>query len=154
MEQTPIRTPESTGVRVPAVELQPSPETQIERPTPAAEQSASEFSAPIPPVVPDVAPTVTNAPVSPSVHQAIENILSEGLQLEYEQLDPATQEKFRTVGESTATQIESLLGATKIQIQKIIGLIMDWLKILPGVNTFFIQQEAKIKADKLLKLRE
>jgi len=30
---------------------------------------------------------------------------------------------------------------------------LDWLKILPGVNKFFLEQEAKIKTDKILALK-
>lgn len=153
MEQTPIRTPEIRTHYIPSVEQHPTPETTADRPAAPAEQSSSEFTAPTLPTV----PASTVVPVLPAVsniHQAIENILSDGLQLEYEQLDPAMQEKFRTTGESTATQIEELLSSTKVQIQKIIGLIMEWLKILPGVNSFFLQQEAKIKADTILKLKE
>lgn len=154
MEQTPIRTPEAGAIQIPAAEQHPQPETQREQPTSPTEQSASEFVASALPTVPDVASIPSSGPATVSVHQAIENILSEGLQEEYQQLDPATQQQFRQVGEETAGQIETLLQSTKNQIQKIISLITAWLKILPGVNSFFIQQEAKIKADKILQLQK
>lgn len=148
-----MRSPEHGVPAIPSVELQPTPEQGREQIAAPAEQSTAEF-APAVHVAPQVTPVARIAPMTSSVHQAIENILSEGLQEEYEQLDPATQQRFRQTGEETATQIESLLQSTKIQIQKLIVLITSWLKILPGVNSFFIQQEAKIKADKILKLHE
>ena len=42
---------------------------------------------------------------------------------------------------------------TKIQVKKIFILIISWLKIIPGVNKFFLEQEAKIKADRILDLK-
>jgi hypothetical protein len=153
MEQTPMRSPERGVPAIPSVEQQPTPEHGREQVVAPSEQSPAE-SAPAVLIPPTVTPVAPVAPTTSSVHQAIENILSEGLQEEYQHLDPATQQRFRQVGEETASQIETLLQSTKNQIQKIIGLITSWLKILPGVNSFFIQQEAKIKADKILKLHE
>jgi len=31
---------------------------------------------------------------------------------------------------------------------------MNWLKLIPGVNKFFLEQEAKIKTDEVLKLKQ
>jgi len=92
-------------------------------------------------------------PASPEVKQ-IEKIMEDGLAELYSQMPPDKQQEFRRVGEVTAQQINQLLSATKIQISKIISLIKDWLKIIPGVNRFFIEQEAKIKTDELLKSRQ
>ena len=39
-----------------------------------------------------------------------------------------------------------------IKVKKIIGLIIDWLNIIPNVNKFFVKQNAKIKTDKILEL--
>ncbi len=93
------------------------------------------------------------APASPEVQQ-IEKIMEDGLAEFYAQMPPDKQREFRRVGEQTARQISQLLTATKVQIGKIISLIKDWLKILPGVNRFFIEQEAKIKTDELLRMRQ
>jgi hypothetical protein len=94
-----------------------------------------------------------DAPATPE-EQRIERIMEEGLGELYSQMPPDKQREFRRVGEQTARQINQLLGATKLQISKIISLIKDWLKIIPGVNRFFIEQEAKIKTDELLKMRQ
>lgn len=108
------------------------------------------------------------APLSPTVQQAsdqiieqaslevqqIEKIMEDGLAELYMQMPPEKQREFRKVGEQTARQINQLLTATKVQIGKIIDLLKDWLKIIPGVNRFFIEQEVKIKTDELLKMRQ
>lgn len=92
-------------------------------------------------------------PASPEILQ-IEKIMEDGLAEMYVQMTPEKQREFRQVGEQTARQINQLLGATKVQIGKIIDLIKNWLKIIPGINRFFIEQEAKIKSDELLRMRQ
>lgn len=79
--------------------------------------------------------------------------MSSGLADTYAQMDPATQQKFRAAGEETAGKISSLLQASKVQVKKIVDLLVAWLRIIPGVNQFFLEQEAKIKADKILSLK-
>jgi len=84
----------------------------------------------------------------------IENILSENLDELFMQMTPQQQMQFKEKGEETATKIEALLQETKVRVKEIINLIKDWLKIIPGVNKFFLEQEAKIKTDRLLNIRE
>ncbi|MDD2646990.1 MAG: hypothetical protein PHV78_03895 [Patescibacteria group bacterium] len=84
----------------------------------------------------------------------IENILSEDLEPVYKNLSAALQEQFRKKGEETATKIEQLISQTKFTVKKILELIYNWLKILPGVNRFFLEQESKIRTDKILALAE
>lgn len=86
--------------------------------------------------------------------KAVEGILEEGLEPIYKGLSPEVQQQFRTVGEQTTRQVHSLLQEVKVQVGKIIQLIRGWLQIIPGVNRFFLEQETKIKMDKLMKLRQ
>jgi hypothetical protein len=83
----------------------------------------------------------------------IESILEEDLQDAYFKMEPKLQQKFKTEGEKTAAKIEQMLVEVKVKANKIFKLIFKWLKIIPGVNKFFIKQEAKIKTDKILKLK-
>ena len=80
--------------------------------------------------------------------------MSDGLEDMFRSLDPATQQKFKVAGEETAGKISVLMSATKVQVKKIVELIVTWLKIIPGINSFFLEQEAKIKADKILSLKK
>ncbi|MCD4706040.1 hypothetical protein K8R61_03085, partial [bacterium] len=84
----------------------------------------------------------------------IENILSQGMENIYDGLSPEKQSEFKKKGEETALKISLLLQKTKVKVKNIIKLIKDWLKIIPGINKFFLEQEAKIKADKLLNLKK
>ncbi len=80
----------------------------------------------------------------------IENILAEDLEDIYKNLPSEKQVEFKKRGEETAVQISLLLKNVKIKVKEVLELIRDWLKIIPGVNKFFLEQEAKIKTDKLL----
>jgi len=84
----------------------------------------------------------------------IDKILSEGLEELYLQMTPEKRREFKQVGEETVQVINQMMSQTKVKIQKIIDLIRNWLSIIPGVNKFFLEQEAKIRTDKILKLRK
>jgi hypothetical protein len=83
----------------------------------------------------------------------IENFLAQDLEEIYLGLPLEKQAEFRKTGEETAKKIEKLLEKTKVSIGKIVNLIRKWLSLIPGVNKFFLEQEAKIKADEIIKLR-
>lgn len=82
----------------------------------------------------------------------IERILEEDLSEIYFQLSETDKTKFRTSGEQAAKDINVLLASATVTLKKIIDVITGWLKLIPGVSKFFLEQEAKIKADRLLKL--
>ncbi len=93
---------------------------------------------------------VTRDPVSIKV----EKILEEGLGDAYSRLSPIAQQEFKLRGEDTAQKIALLLKSTHVKVKKIFKLILEWLRMLPGINRFFLEQEAKIKADRILSLHE
>jgi len=82
----------------------------------------------------------------------IEKIMEDGLGDAFSRLSPIAQQEFKIKGEQTANKINELLRATHIKVKKIFRLIVEWLRILPGVNRFFLEQEAKIKTDKIIEL--
>ncbi len=84
----------------------------------------------------------------------VEKVLEEGLGDVYRELTPLQQQEFKIAGEKTAFAIRALLKGTHVKVKKIFLLIVEWLKILPGVNRFFLEQEAKIKADKIIALKD
>lgn len=86
--------------------------------------------------------------------QEIESILEKGLEDAYQEMTPVQQQEFKIKGEETAKKIRDLIQAGKAKVKKIFELIFEWLKALPGVNKFYIEQEAKIKADKVAKLEQ
>lgn len=137
----------------------PLPENQTESPeltTPGRigiEQEPPGLAEPI-------APTVSSPAVSTDLghhltpmQQQVENILEDGMSNAYQMMDVPTQHKFRTVGESTAVAIVNLLTQTTIQARKIVLLILRWLKIIPHINPYYLEEEAQIKAAKIIKLK-
>jgi len=85
---------------------------------------------------------------------AIDSILSEGLNDIFLKMDAGQQKAFQQKGEETVSKINELLNHTKVKITKIIKLIRDWLKMIPGINKFFLEQEIKIKTDKIMKIKD
>lgn len=104
-----------------------------------------------PPVIVQVAQPVVPVEKDQLTEQ-IENILEEDLTELYLSMPKETQQQFKAKGEETLSKIRQLVQKTKVNAKKIFQLIREWLKIIPGVNRFFLEQEAKIKTDKILRL--
>jgi len=83
----------------------------------------------------------------------VESVLAKDLTDIYLSLAPEKREEFKKAGEQTADKINKLLSKAKINIGEIIKLIKKWLSLIPGVNKYFLEKEAKIKADELVKLK-
>ena len=83
----------------------------------------------------------------------IEEVLEDGLSDNFIKMEYGEQQKFKRLGEKTAQEINNLLNKAKVKIKKIIELIKKWLSFIPGMNNFFIEQEAKIKADRIIKIK-
>lgn len=84
---------------------------------------------------------------------AIEKILEDDLAPMYAQMSPRQQQQFKVKGEEvTRTIFKMVYQETRIKVKKIISLIKKWLKLMPGINKYFLEQEAKIKADRIAEL--
>ena len=83
----------------------------------------------------------------------IEKTLEVGLEDIYKNMSIEKRGEFKRAGEETADKINKLLEKTKVKAKKIINLIKKWLSLIPGVNKFFLEQEAKIKTDEIMKLK-
>lgn len=119
-----------------------APAEQIATPKPKAEG--------VPAAAPVTAPV--RAPQKSPLLQEIENVLEEGLLPTYKQLTPKQRMQFKIAGERTAGAIERVLKQTKVKLIELIRMVRRWLQLLP-VNVFFVEQESKIKAEKLLSLK-
>ncbi len=128
----------------------PTPESRPELPVPMTERPVENQSAQVSvPIQP--APIVTPPPTSLIEDQRrVENILAEGVEEIYRGLDAATQLKVKVSGEQASVRIVSLLQESRVQVKKILDLIISWLVSIPGLNRPYAEQAAKIKADKLL----
>lgn len=135
----------------------PSPERSIEQPKPTVEQSMDEGGSSA-----EVAnPSSSIAPIDSVIEaeleirrEKIEQVMSAGLTEAYTNMDPTSRNKFKLAGEQTAREINRLLSESRVRVSTIINLIKNWLKLIPGVNKFFLEQEAKIKTDAILQLKK
>lgn len=91
--------------------------------------------------------TVTAAVVKDDIFLEVEKILEAGLGEYVKDLPPDARERFTKKGEEIAGQIATMVRTLQVKIKQVILLIRDWLLTIPGVNKFFLEQEAKIKTD-------
>jgi len=147
-----VGSPEQASGVKPEAEITPeqTAEQMVEQMAQKTEE-AQPAERPAAPVVRRVAPTKTAQQLR---DEQIDAILSDGLTDIYLNLPPKKQVEFRMGGEEAVKKISSLLGQTKFKIKQIVAIIKKWLAIIPGINKFFLEQEAKIKADKIVSLKK
>lgn len=125
------------------------PERRMEKPQPKAKEM---------PVMPSMQPAsdvkTSMSSAKTESRQRIEKVMEDGLAEVYKTMPAETKKQFREEGEKTAAEIETLLYKVKVQSKKIFQLIFAWLRIIPGVNKYFLEQEAKLKTDELIRLKE
>lgn len=83
----------------------------------------------------------------------IESVLADGLVDVYKTMTPQEQVAFRQKGEEVAIAIEQMMTQFRATTKKVITLIREWLRMIPRVNRFFLEQESKIKTDDIIKLQ-
>jgi hypothetical protein len=93
--------------------------------------------------------TITGVVVDAELKK-IEGILSEGLGDIYKTLPDDIKPAFKTKGEEVAQTIRSWIDDAKIAAAKVLKLIREWLKMVPGINKYYLEQESKIRADKII----
>ncbi|MEK7665615.1 MAG: hypothetical protein AAB337_01905 [Patescibacteria group bacterium] len=84
----------------------------------------------------------------------IEQVLSQDLDELYNELAPDKKERFKVEGEKVASLIRQMMKKGKLHTRKVLVLIRRWLGLIPGVNRFFLEQESKIKTDRILMIEE
>jgi len=145
---------ESTKSEIP-VETETIPDKEKEKMREEVLHEISEAEKPVKKATP---PQVAVPPTVPVIDKSesliiIEDILAADLEEVYFKMDMPTQKKFKEEGERVSIKIEELLKETKDQTHKIFKLIFNWLKLIPGVKKFFLNQEAKLKADKIMRIK-
>lgn len=147
------------GVEAPRPEAEkpvlPEKKVEIEKPLMREAEKAppAETEAEKPIVTTVVAPVTARPPKSETLVK-IEKILEEDLEEFYFSMPPKQQRIFKEKGEETASKIERMVETGRAVGRKILHLIRAWLKLIPGVSRFFLEQEAKIKTDKVISVAE
>ena len=145
---------ESKTIQKSAVEKIVTPENKTEI-TPSIREKENEVkAAPTPSQVNEKvqAPVISNYQQQRA--KEIDNILSEGLNEIFLKMKPDNQKAFKKKGEETVIKINELLNHTKVKINKIVSLIRKWLLLVTGINKFFLEQEIKLKTDKIIRLKD
>ncbi len=126
------------------------PEAKTEVKTEKVAETKSSKTASSKQAITKPVPIVKQVPVikDPQIKQ-IEDVLAAGLEDYYKKLNPSDQKKFKESGEQAASEVNTLLQKAVVKIEEVISIIKKWLGTVPGLNIFFVEQSAKIKADKI-----
>lgn len=143
---TPKTSPE-TAREGGAVELRT--EDTSARPIQEQEQVAE-----IPPVVSQAQSSPLPSEPKSTIRKEIEEILAQDLGELYKTLTPQQRTLFKLEGEKAAARIEEQVAKPRVKIKEILHIIREWLKLLPGVNKFFIEKEVKIKTERILMIKK
>lgn len=145
-KELPIVSEQSGGA-----EQMPSHEQLPE--TPLMPAQAAEAPMAPPAVVLPNSGTVTPVYVGDTIILAkVEKILAENMDNVFLTMDATTQQHFKIKGEATAKKIATLFTKARVKVKDVIGLIIEWLKTIPLVNRYYMEQEAKLKADAILRI--
>lgn len=142
--------------KVPTPEAAPSPEKaevpkEIQK---APEKKPAELSEPAPERQPAAAALPQTKVKKSETLERIEDIMEEDLEEVYTELSSEKKQEFRQKGEETAKEIEGMMYKVKIKSKKIFKLLFGWLRVIPHVNKYFLEQEAKLKTDEIMHLKE
>ena len=154
IEQVPTASPEQFKV---GQKVESSLEARVERSELKNEAPKKPDSIKEPVLTPSKLVTDVSTGFGDDYHrqreQAIENILADGMDQVFLKMTPREQAEFKLEGEKAATKINQLLDKAKVGVGKVINIILRWLGLIPNANKFYLEQEAKIKADKILKIK-
>ncbi len=161
LERIPLSSPERPGTPVEdesplvtderayeALRSEERKETFLERAEDAPTSSVSGT-----PAVDGTAVVTTTQPKD-EVTVELEKILEDDLGDYVAAMPEEARIRFLYKGQETAIAITALVRGLKVHAKKVIELIRAWLLTIPGVNRFFLEQEAKIKTDRVLILEK
>lgn len=116
------------------------------QPVESAAVSAAPISTPV--------AVKKTAPPKDRLTLEIEAVMEDDLTDLFLTLPPEKRAAFKKKGEETATVIRRILNKARFNAKLIFTALKNWLRLIPGVNQFFLEQEAKIKTDKILLIAE
>jgi hypothetical protein len=135
------------------------PEQSVEQESAVPQQSApQEAPVQVRAIAASPAPVpaqqfVVNDPRA-GVLKQVESLLSDGLKELYMSLPEARRAAFKQTGEMVANKITDMIMYGKAKVKEVWKLIGEWLRVVPGVNKYFLEQEIKIKTDRVMMFAE
>jgi len=95
--------------------------------------------------------SVAAAPqIKSDTRKKVEEIMQKGLVDIYKTMTPEEQTNFKEKGNETAGRIEILIETVKAKAKYVLELIRGWLSLIPRANSFFLEQESKLKTDQII----
>ncbi|HWQ99284.1 MAG TPA: hypothetical protein VN397_00350 [Candidatus Methylomirabilis sp.] len=82
----------------------------------------------------------------------VEKLLEEGVGPLFASLPAEAKPLFKKKGEEASREIADMVRSLNVRAKRVLELIYTWLRTIPGVNKFFLEQEAKIKTDRIVEL--
>lgn len=147
LEELKPRANASVAEHAPYVEVQRAQEEGTPRRDQAESQAPSQK-----PVTQPIIPAAQAPQPKAELLLEVEDILSEDLGDIYQTMTPENQRRFKAKGEEVARTIWQMIETAKLHLKKILTLLREWLKMIPGINRYFLEQETKIKIDKIIEL--
>lgn len=93
------------------------------------------------------------SPLPQALEREIQHILSEDIADLYKQLPQEQKTLVTQEGRVATNRIMDLLRETRVRLKELVSVLRQWLQRIPGLNRFFVEQEARIKATKILTLK-
>lgn len=156
-EQPIVPAPEAGPAAVPEIESSPEGERTPESSREGSESTASKDEMVSEPAV-QVAVAKTTVPASELARDPllieVENKLSDGLWDAYKSMDPGLRARFKAEGERIAAVARDGIVSGRLATEKILDMIVKWLRMIPRVDRWFLVQDAKLKTDAIVRMSE
>ena len=130
---------------------QPETRTEIEEAVEEREPAVSQVPIEVSETpAPAITPSQMSVREKDQLMTDIEEMLSKDLTDVFLALPQEKRSAFKQAGEEAAFKIHAMMETGKVKVKRILELIRNWLRLVPGVNKYFLEQEAKIKTDELV----
>lgn len=120
--------------------------------THAEDHSTSDDAGTATVVSESTAEQVETEMVKDEVYIEVEKILEDGLGPFVETMEPKAKDRFVKKGREVTTIIANMVRHMHVKTKDVFRLLKEWLLTIPGVNKFFLEQEVKIKTDRITEL--
>ncbi len=98
--------------------------------------------------------TEVKATAKDKVTIEVEKLLEKNLGSTFALLPDNVKPFFKTHGEKIAQTVVGMINNKSFDGGVVMEMVEDWLKLIPKSNSFYLEQEAKLKTDSLVKYAE
>lgn len=151
---------EKAGQFGPETGLETGPEVEVTRETERADEAEEreereEVGSAEPALQVAAAPTVPakEAARDPLLME-VERKLEADLLDAYRSMSPGLRAKFKAEGERIASVAREGIASGKLAAENLLTMIINWLRMIPHVDRWFLVQDAKLKTDALIRMAE